>query len=54
VNDDETTDVRYFKLDELPEMRPDHRRNIEQALRDDPAAVFVRRDPSSPKQKGSD
>jgi len=43
VNDDETTDVRYFALDALPEMRADHRRNIEYALRNDPAAAFIRR-----------
>jgi ADP-ribose pyrophosphatase YjhB (NUDIX family) len=43
VNDDETTDVRYFPVDALPEMRADHRRNIEYVLRDDPAAAFLRR-----------
>jgi hypothetical protein len=40
VNDDETTDVRYFALDALPELRADHRRNIECALRDVPEAAF--------------
>ena len=43
VNDDESLDVRYFPIDQLPEMRADHRRNIEVALRDEPAAVFLRR-----------
>jgi len=43
VNDDETLDVRYFPLDTLPEMRADHHRNIEVALRDEPAAAFERR-----------
>jgi 8-oxo-dGTP pyrophosphatase MutT (NUDIX family) len=43
VNDDETTEVGYFPVDALPEMRSDHRRNITYALRNDPAAAFVRR-----------
>ena len=43
VNDDETTDVRYFPLDALPELRADHRRNIEHAMKDTPAAAFLRR-----------
>jgi ADP-ribose pyrophosphatase YjhB (NUDIX family) len=43
VNDDETTDVRYFALDGLPELRGDHRRNIETALGETPEAAFIRR-----------
>jgi 8-oxo-dGTP pyrophosphatase MutT (NUDIX family) len=43
VHDDENTDVRYFPAGELPELRSDHRRNIDHALLDQPAAIFVRR-----------
>lgn len=31
VNDDESLEVRYFPLDALPELRPDHVRRIEHA-----------------------
>jgi 8-oxo-dGTP pyrophosphatase MutT (NUDIX family) len=34
VNDDESLEVRYFPVGALPELRPDHRRRIEHALRD--------------------
>src|SRR3984957_11733244 len=43
VHDDENSDVRYFPLDALPELRADHRRNIEHALLDQAAAIFLRR-----------
>lgn len=36
VNDDESLDVRWFALDELPELGPIARSRIEQAVRDDP------------------
>ncbi|HEY5836160.1 NUDIX hydrolase [Streptomyces sp.] len=36
VNDDESLDVRWFALDELPELGPIARGRIELALRDDP------------------
>lgn len=32
VADDESLDVRYFPADALPELRPDHRLRVEQAL----------------------
>jgi 8-oxo-dGTP pyrophosphatase MutT (NUDIX family) len=37
VHDDESLEVRYFGLDELPELRPDHRKRIDHALQDGPA-----------------
>ncbi len=37
VHDDESLEVRYFGLDELPELRPDHRLRIRHALTDGPA-----------------
>lgn len=40
VNDDESLDVAYFPLDELPPLRPVHRRQLDDALRDDPRAAF--------------
>jgi 8-oxo-dGTP pyrophosphatase MutT (NUDIX family) len=43
VHDDENTDVRYFPAGELPELRADHRRNIDHALLEQPAAIFLRR-----------
>jgi 8-oxo-dGTP pyrophosphatase MutT (NUDIX family) len=43
VHDDENTDVRYFPVAALPDLRPDHRRNIDHALLDQPAAIFVTR-----------
>ena len=43
VHDDENTDVRYFPLAALPELRADHRRNIDHAMLDQPAAIFVTR-----------
>ncbi|SEG90118.1 ADP-ribose pyrophosphatase YjhB, NUDIX family [Actinacidiphila yanglinensis] len=36
VNDDESLDVRWFALDELPPLGPIARGRIESALRDDP------------------
>ena len=32
VNDDEATEVRYFPIDQLPELMPHHRKRIEWAL----------------------
>jgi ADP-ribose pyrophosphatase YjhB (NUDIX family) len=49
VNDDETTEVRSFSLDALPELRADHRRNIECVLRNTPEAAFSCRTPLSSK-----
>jgi 8-oxo-dGTP pyrophosphatase MutT (NUDIX family) len=43
VHDDENTDVRYFPAGALPELRADHRRNIDDALVDQSAAIFLRR-----------
>jgi hypothetical protein len=43
VHDEENTDARYFPISEIPEMQQHHRRNIEHALLDKPAAIFVRR-----------
>jgi ADP-ribose pyrophosphatase YjhB (NUDIX family) len=41
VNDDESVDVGWFKLDELPASLPDrHRQCIQDALGPDPAARF--------------
>lgn len=37
VHDDESLEVRYFAFDQLPELRPDHRARIDQALLDGPA-----------------
>ena len=37
IGDDESLAVRYFALDALPELRPDHRVCIEHATRDGPA-----------------
>jgi ADP-ribose pyrophosphatase YjhB (NUDIX family) len=43
VNDDESVDVGWFKLDELPASLPDrHRRCIQDAMHPDPAARFER------------
>jgi 8-oxo-dGTP pyrophosphatase MutT (NUDIX family) len=36
----ETTDARYFPADQLPPLRDDHRRNIEDAVAGRPDAVF--------------
>ncbi len=36
VHDDESLDVRYFALDRLPALRPDHRLRIQHALGDGP------------------
>jgi 8-oxo-dGTP pyrophosphatase MutT (NUDIX family) len=43
VNDDESLDVRYFNPRSLPELRPDHRLRIEQALSDSQRAFFNRK-----------
>ena len=40
VNDDESIDVAFFGLDELPDLQPVHRELLEDALRDDPRAAF--------------
>jgi ADP-ribose pyrophosphatase YjhB (NUDIX family) len=41
VNDDESVDVGWFRLDELPASLPDrHRRCIQDAMDSDPAARF--------------
>ena len=37
VHDDESLEVRYFTLDALPSLRPDHRLRIQHALGDGPA-----------------
>jgi len=42
VADDESLEFRYFAPDALPDLRPDHRRRIADALDDRPAAHFVR------------
>jgi 8-oxo-dGTP pyrophosphatase MutT (NUDIX family) len=42
VADEESTEVRYFPVDALPEMRPQHRHRIEQALSGEAAAHFRR------------
>jgi 8-oxo-dGTP pyrophosphatase MutT (NUDIX family) len=44
VNDDESLDVGFFALDELPELSPPFLARIDHALRDDPSAWFA--DPS--------
>ncbi|WP_026553804.1 NUDIX hydrolase [Arthrobacter sp. 35W] len=41
VNDDESLDVRWFALDELPAMRPGHLKSIEQALAFDGRTHFA-------------
>jgi ADP-ribose pyrophosphatase YjhB (NUDIX family) len=43
ANDDETTEARYFPMNALPPMRADHRRNVDVAARNEPAAVFLHR-----------
>src|ERR1700710_2406234 len=43
VHDDENTDVRYFPADALPDMQEYHRRNIDHALLEQSAAIFLRR-----------
>jgi len=40
VADDESLDLRYFAMNELPDLRPDHLSRIEHALADRPAAYF--------------
>jgi 8-oxo-dGTP pyrophosphatase MutT (NUDIX family) len=40
VADEESTEVRYFTTDALPEMRPQHRHRVEQALKGELAAHF--------------
>ena len=41
VADEESTAVRYFAPDALPPLKPQHRRRIELALRDDERATFT-------------
>jgi 8-oxo-dGTP pyrophosphatase MutT (NUDIX family) len=43
-HDDESLEVRYFGVDDLPALRPDHRLRIEHALGD--AAPFFERSPA--------
>ncbi len=38
VNDDESLEVRYFRLDEVPDLRDDHRRKLDDALSGRPTA----------------
>jgi 8-oxo-dGTP pyrophosphatase MutT (NUDIX family) len=45
VNDDESTDVRYFPAGDLPPLRADHRRNVDLALANAPEAAYARRAP---------
>jgi 8-oxo-dGTP diphosphatase len=40
VNDDESLEVRYFPLDSLPELKPNHRLRIEHAIANSPGAFF--------------
>jgi 8-oxo-dGTP diphosphatase len=40
VGDDESLELRYFSIDELPELRHDHRRWIEAARGEDRAPFF--------------
>jgi 8-oxo-dGTP pyrophosphatase MutT (NUDIX family) len=40
VNDDESLEVKYFPLDRLPEISPQHRLRIEHAAAHAPAAFF--------------
>jgi 8-oxo-dGTP diphosphatase len=42
VNDDESLEVAWFALDDLPPMDPVHRAAVDDALREGPAAVFRR------------
>ena len=43
AHDDENRDARYFSVDQLPAMRSDHRRNIVDALANQPQAIFLAR-----------
>jgi ADP-ribose pyrophosphatase YjhB (NUDIX family) len=41
IHDDESLDVQYFPIDQLPDsLRPDHRLRIQHALSDEPASFF--------------
>jgi 8-oxo-dGTP pyrophosphatase MutT (NUDIX family) len=42
VHDDESLEVKYFAVDQLPELREDHRLRIEHALRNGDAYFRVR------------
>jgi 8-oxo-dGTP diphosphatase len=50
VNDDESLDVRYFDVRNLPELRPDHRLRIEHALSNSERAYFVRKNKATTQQ----
>jgi NADH pyrophosphatase NudC (nudix superfamily) len=41
VADDESADVGWFRVDELPEMQPELRARIDAALSDEVAARFI-------------
>lgn len=41
ADQDETVEVRYFSANQLPEMRADHRRNVELALKNAAAAAYL-------------
>ena len=43
AHDDENRDARYFPLDQLPAMKPDHRLSVDLALADRPEAMFLHR-----------
>ena len=49
VNDDESLEVRYFRPDELPPLRPDHRLRIEHAFSDGPAFFAAPKSPPLPR-----
>jgi 8-oxo-dGTP pyrophosphatase MutT (NUDIX family) len=42
VNDDESLDVAWFTLDDVPVLSPVYRQQLDDALREDPAAAFRR------------
>jgi 8-oxo-dGTP pyrophosphatase MutT (NUDIX family) len=52
VNDDESTDVRYFPAGDLPPLRADHQRNVDLALGNSPQAVFRSGTPQKRSTKG--
>lgn len=45
VADDESLQLKYFAMNDLPDLRPDHRSRIDDALTDNPSAYFVRPKP---------
>jgi 8-oxo-dGTP pyrophosphatase MutT (NUDIX family) len=40
INDDESLELRHFDVTELPELRPDQRERVEQALKGEERAFF--------------